>query len=789
MSNGERFYGHQFYVNRALETVVDPLGPPVVQNQLLDELKKCDHLVQLDWRYAQMVAGASKMPMNMIWVARNQDEPVSDTDLAALKDLAWNEIVKKRYLASVPGTSTVGDTAASMLEIVREMNLQRRRFQIMGLHEQVEASEIHLVLHLCQAGLIHTDRYRVMANRFRRHDKLFEAFGLAVGAFVCASAPFTLGAATTRYERDLQYEYKKNATALFVYVLQKNMGGMSVAELEEDYVARIARMIVVWPDEGSGKRRIGFKRGGKGGNDDGDDDDDKKDGGMGHSILDSVAVAQHSADKAIETVGKIALDVGVWRNDVDRGLDELKRFGQDAMEHLEHELRGEISAKNVEMLLDLNQRHDAWKHEAEMKAKMDASVVEQNIVTLRSQLNALELLWGRNPPAGNAGAPMQGVETFEVGALRQSIEGVQREIMSMRNGQDAQLWAGVKSKVDEIVDGAIGKSHQYFADLETARKTAFEAFQVQCLADIRELGERHTNQIRDLTQAIADAKAQALQEVEDKYSERWLAEWGKNAVRVVTDLTASNLLDNAKDELAKLREELQTLSREQVSKNAQIESIRSKLDTFEQTLTVIADTLDMRDDEMSDETDKSRHHKTTNVDLLRNEVEMLKAQVEEQKPYNAMDEVIVSRIEQIMSDLGRRYVDEMDVGERREYGLPRSPGRPVSAGKRAYEPVGTVTTLVTSIVESFINERYSAQNIKRFVDQEVQRLALLHPREPPPSAPADAAPVPRDIENRLRTLEDFMRQYNDSDNLDIDPMTVAEGARPERGDFSRQPPG
>ncbi len=88
MSNGS-----QFYVDRALELIVDPLGPPVVQNQLLDELKKCDHLVQLDWRYAQMVAGASKMQMNMIWVARNQDEPVSDTDLAALKDLAWSEIV------------------------------------------------------------------------------------------------------------------------------------------------------------------------------------------------------------------------------------------------------------------------------------------------------------------------------------------------------------------------------------------------------------------------------------------------------------------------------------------------------------------------------------------------------------------------------------------------------------------------------------------------------------------------------------------------------------------------
>ena len=98
---------------------------------------------------------------------------MSDRDLETLKDVAWNEFVKKRFLPSVTEGTPVSEAAASMLEIVRSMNLQRRRFQILGLHEQVEASEVQFVIHLCQAGLLQTSEYRVAANRFRRHDKFF----------------------------------------------------------------------------------------------------------------------------------------------------------------------------------------------------------------------------------------------------------------------------------------------------------------------------------------------------------------------------------------------------------------------------------------------------------------------------------------------------------------------------------------------------------------------------------------------------------------------------------------
>ena len=244
--------GGSFYTSTEREVLIDPfVSPPQMQSQLTGELTRYEDLVRRDFRYAHLVAGASKMPMNMIWVSRNQGGDVNDQDLAALRDVAWTEFVKKRFLPSVAEGSSVAEAAASMLEIVRSMNLQRRRFQIMGLHEQVEASELQLVIHLCQAGLLHTGDYRVTANRFRRHDKFFEAFALAVGAFVCSSAPFTMGVATTQLNRSLQFEYKKQTTALFVYVLQENRSLVNQTGFgfDEDYVARIARFIIVSQDD------------------------------------------------------------------------------------------------------------------------------------------------------------------------------------------------------------------------------------------------------------------------------------------------------------------------------------------------------------------------------------------------------------------------------------------------------------------------------------------------------------------------------------------------------------
>ena len=77
--------GGSFYSNSLTEVLVDPAMPnPTVQSQskLQMEIRRCEALVQKDYRYAHLIAGASKMPMASIWVARNQDELVNDVDLA-----------------------------------------------------------------------------------------------------------------------------------------------------------------------------------------------------------------------------------------------------------------------------------------------------------------------------------------------------------------------------------------------------------------------------------------------------------------------------------------------------------------------------------------------------------------------------------------------------------------------------------------------------------------------------------------------------------------------------------
>jgi len=339
--------GGSFYVAEN-EMVVDPFVAASTTPSLSVELLKCEELVQRDFRYAQLVAGASKMPMGMIWVSRNQDQLVTDADLAALKDIAWTELVKKRYLPGLAGTTTVRTAAASMLEIVREMNLQRRRFLIMGLHEQVEASEIQLVLHLCQAEIIHTDNYRATANRYRRHDKLFEAFALAVGAFVCASAPYTLGSGTTRYERDLQFEYKKTVTALFVWALRKVN---DVRGMDEDYVARISRLIVVKPDDDGDDRRVGFL------GDSGGPDTSSRNNQV---LLDAVAEAQNKAETALTRVVKLGVEGKAWMEKMagaEAGLKEREAHMSEKMDLFTEKLAAQGNENVARVKLECEEKN------------------------------------------------------------------------------------------------------------------------------------------------------------------------------------------------------------------------------------------------------------------------------------------------------------------------------------------------------------------------------------------------------------------------------------------------
>jgi hypothetical protein len=405
--------GGQFYLDHTSELLIDTQlpNPPPPQNILLDSLRRCNDLVQRDMRYAHLVAGASKMPMSMIWTSRNQDELVNDVDLAKLKDISWNEFIQKRYLPAITSGQSPGCTALSMLEIVREMNLQRRRFQIMGLHEQVEASEIQLVLHLCQARILHptantNGEYRSLANRFRRHDRFYEAFALAVGAFVCSSAPFTLGAATTRYERDLQYEYKKHTTALFVYVLQQYPGAVNEAGVyDEDYVLRISRLIVVWPSAGG--------CGGDGGAHDGgglppsfpEVPPQQKSSVTNESLLGAAVAAQTMAEKAEYAVGK-----------VEKAL-------RAEVVACKSELRHSVGLLNDSMQKETQDRENALHEERQERMRLDHRIAEHVDQLLIGWLSA-----GR-PGGDGVGNGLKGMFDTLKDGLQDYVNGKVQDVM------------------------------------------------------------------------------------------------------------------------------------------------------------------------------------------------------------------------------------------------------------------------------------------------------------------------------------------------------------------------
>ena len=519
--------GGQFYVESERETIVDPFIRPTAgsQNQLLLELRKCDDLMQRDLRYAHLVAGASKMPMHMIWTNRNPD--ISDTDLAAFKDLAWNEFVKRRYLPGISGTRTVSEAAASMLEIVREMNLQRRRFVIMGLHEQVEASEIQLVLHLCQAGIIHSTNYRASAIRYRRSDRLHEAFALAVGAFVCSSAPYTLGSGTGRYERDLQFEYKKQTTALFVYALRQHFEDGS--QLEEDYVARIARLIVVSPDDDDvNGKAVGFRA---------NDCDDKPDCCMDaklSSVTDTAVEARGKAERAgreieglkakvdasgetvrleFEAMGRVVADL---KDQIKRSELQMERVVVDLKDQIKRsELQSDSRMREWKNALDsqvadLNGRirDNNSRNDSELKGLKDSLTAE--IIALRQQN---EMLLQRV----NAGIGQQEVEL----TVATQIERLKNDIMTLSQTTMQSLMGNflentVKQSVQTEVNDQIGAFIKQRLEMEYTNM--MQTFNTMIQANTQEQMEKMNTRIQtflDKAEGGWDDFQKLLQDVEN----------------------------------------------------------------------------------------------------------------------------------------------------------------------------------------------------------------------------------------------------------------------------------
>ena len=419
-----------FYSNSQTEVVVDPFVPPSTQSQtrLQSELKRCEQLVQRDYRYAQLVAGAAKMAMPSIWAARNQDELVNDRDLATFKDISWTEFVKKRFLPTVPAGESVATAATSMLEIVREMNLQRRKFQIMGLHEQVEACEIQLVMHLCQAGLIRAQAndFKRTALRMRRSQKLHEAFAIAVGACVCASAPMTMGSGVTRYERDLQMEYKKHTIGLLVFVLQKNPGAIDEEEgLDEDYVARIARLIVLWQGNGSGRQQVGEGRGDEGGS--GTVSSDYKESVKQHLIglTSALGIAQRDAEKAKNDVIEMRANMG---KDVEKLTAEMNR----RLSEFNSNLKGAI---------------------IETQAKFQTTMADQRAHTATMLKDAISLVSAGPRGGGGAAAASSGdvINAMLADSERRINESM--KVLVDKKIREADIDTRIKSAVrDEVAD-------------------------------------------------------------------------------------------------------------------------------------------------------------------------------------------------------------------------------------------------------------------------------------------------------------------------------------------------
>ena len=767
--------GSAFYVNSSLETVVDPYSPPVIQNQLLDELRKCDKLVQLDWRYAKIVQGASKMPWNMVWAARNQDDPVSDTDLAELKDLAWNEVIKKRYLPSIPGTLTVGETTASMLEMVREMNLQRRRFQIMGLHEQVEACEIHLVLHLCQAGILHSDRYRVIANRFRRHERLFEAFGLAVGAFVCASAPFTLGAAMARYERDLQYEYKKNVTALFVWVLQQNMGGFdAVMLMDEDYVARIARLIIVWPGEDSKKgKRIGFAKKTKKGGDDDDDDDDN--GDLRNMMLSSIGIAQNDADKAWAGVIKLTerVDYGekLWGSELETHKTQVEKELSIHQRQVENDLQANMTDLEATMDRIFNEMKDKVNntmiHEVETRVsriltsnEIRSAEINRKIDDLQQKLNTVQL-----GPVRPGGVPVAYDDTW-----KQQID---RRMDSVTGGFEA-----FKGTIPALIDTATQDRMERLGKFITDGSAEMEQ---RILDDAeKKLAESTKTILDEITRQTGQALANAnttTTETEDRIKLR--LDGVDARLKVWEDSGIQGEFTKLKEENAQMSTDVGEIF-EDFNKRLKIEEdkLEKHQADWEQNETVI----DTHIFEQSKEIEALK----ANVDLLQNTLQDLQDNQDNfVTQYGASRNVIIIKDEDedARSDHGSMAASSTDgraaggkrsrdqVDDSREY------------GERVANNAG-IATVVHQVLHDL--------DLKAEIIEEVRRLIEARIIQTRSSAPAvqgmdvsDQVAQPMDVtdfEARIRSLELLFREITDTT---ASPFTRP--GVPQHGDF-RPPP-
>jgi hypothetical protein len=783
--------GGYFYTDHTTEIIIDTQLPHPVPSQdvLLESLRRCSDLMQRDMRYAHLVAGASKMPMGMIWAARNQEELVNDTDLAKLKDMAWNELIKKRYLPSISGGQSFANAASSMLEIVREMNLQRRRFQIMGLHEQVEASEIQLVLHLCQARILHPTtntqgEYRSLANRFRRHDRFYEAFALAVGAFVCSSAPFTLGAATTRYERDLQYEYKKHTTALFVYVLQQHPGALGEAgAYDEDYVLRISRLIVVWPAGGGGN-------GGGGGCETLPDAPGPPGGGADcpskASLLEAAIAAQTMAEKAEHAAGKaeraMRKEAEKMRGELQNGVDKM-REGVDAFRR---ELEGKFQEsveKAEEFGAELEDRMAAI-HEAIGKEQSERTDLENRLMQRMNQTLINWLLSERHGgiSSSSGGDPGKtGVEQIMELVKKELEKDMNSKMETKENSLRESLERDMETRLDEM-----GRQTESLKDafdkemketLERESKTTLDTLQKSNASAMAEETGRFSTQLDIINQHI-----QQLFGILNGMTGASTAVPGHVSPGAQQPLSGPDGGDFIRTAVSQWAQKIDQLLNQHSSN---LQTITAQFEAEKQRLTQFMEKIETRDAEMeqSDEPAADSQPEAENADLkqMKRDINFIRAWMDwdddEQEPksfqemckivYDTMEEGTEDRVQGLLDEQFDEIRKELQQVERRNTSTQSADtGESHPKRRRRYDDSDGEPETGNSIEdEEFI------KRLETLIDERIAMRptppAYHHPATPMeneegPAARQARTPAPMandaDIMRRLTQLERFMRE-------------------------------
>ena len=241
-----------FYDQASTGVIYNPYTPPAPQTSLHEMMRSFDRLFELDMRYAFLLAGAASMPVDNYTVVVRNDTlhggALTQNDVLRCHDAAWSNVVRRRFLASEDGTAA--HIQRGMLELVQALNLELKRFVVMGLHSRVEAGECQVVQTLMLSQ--HLDpRWDIRSTgiRLRRSDRLFTVFANAVGAHIRCNNSMALGAGESQYARSIQFatrdRYLKDLRdwlkAMGTVHLASHLNGIDAT----DYVDQLNRMRIV----------------------------------------------------------------------------------------------------------------------------------------------------------------------------------------------------------------------------------------------------------------------------------------------------------------------------------------------------------------------------------------------------------------------------------------------------------------------------------------------------------------------------------------------------------------